>query len=88
MKKVIDFQVVENMEDFEIAIPRSERFIGIAQDLGDLIKSLPLSNKQNDDLVHLAVKQVTEAETNAFKEGVKMASALNKYMKENKSNEK
>ncbi|MBC3797161.1 hypothetical protein [Acetobacterium tundrae] len=84
MKKIVNFPEAGNIEDFEIEITRSKEFVEIAHDLGDLIKTLPLDQKQNDDLVYLMVKQVTEAEANAYREGVKMAAAFNEYMEENK----
>lgn len=82
MSKVVKFPE-QNMDDYALEIPRSEEFIEIAEKLGAMIKSLPLDHKQNDDLVYLMVEQVTEAENNAFRFGIKIASKFNDYLGEN-----
>ncbi|MDO9492486.1 hypothetical protein [Acetobacterium sp.] len=70
------------MDDFAIEIPRSAEFMVIAHEVGDFIQSLSLDQKKNDELIRLIVKQVNEAEKTSFREGIKMASELNKVMED------
>lgn len=56
-----------------VEIERSEKFYQLATQVGDLIRSLPLDNKQNDDLIKLVIDQVTEAESTAFIRGFYLA---------------
>lgn len=59
--------------DYTFEIERSEKFIEVAQALGDCIKELPLNTLENDGLVKKIINQVLEAEQNAFKQGFKAA---------------
>lgn len=72
------------MDDFAIEIPRSAEFMVIAHEVGDFIQSLSLDHKQHDELIRLIIKQVNEAEKTSFREGIKMASALNEIMEDEK----
>lgn len=72
------------MDDFAIEIPRSTEFMTIAHEVGDFIQSLSLDNKQHDELIRLIIKQINEAEKTSFREGIKMTSALNEIMEDEK----
>lgn len=69
MGDIIEFP---NLDNIAIEIERTEEFIKIANELGDFIKSLPLSHEENDDLIRLMVKQVNVAKTSAFTQGFTM----------------
>ncbi|KNZ41379.1 hypothetical protein [Acetobacterium bakii] len=69
MSHFIDFEDPE----CAIKIEWSEKFIQLATQVGNLIRSLPLDNKQNDDLIKLVIDQVTKAEANAFIRGFHLA---------------
>ena len=69
MGDIIEFP---NLDNIAIEIERTEEFIKIANELGDFIKSLPLSHEENDELIRLMVKQVNVAETSAFIQGFAM----------------
>jgi len=56
-----------------ITIERSPEFSIIAHEVGDHIKTLPLTNGQNNALVELLIRQITEAESTAFKQGFSIA---------------
>lgn len=66
--------------DAEITIQRSHQFKVNAVELGDFIRALPLSTQQNDSLIALITKQVTEAEGTAFRFGFDMGVKLAKRM--------
>lgn len=70
------------IDNFAFEIPRSTEFISIAHEVGDFIQSLSLDQKTNDELIRLIIKQVNEAEKTSFREGIKMASELNKVMED------
>lgn len=72
------------MDDLAVEVPRSAEFMVIAHEVGDFIQSLSLEQKANDELIRLIVKQVNEAEKTSFREGIKMASALNEIMEDEK----
>lgn len=69
MGDIIEFP---NLDNIAIEIERTEEFIKIANELGDFIKSLPLSHEENDELIRLMVKQVNVAEMCAFTQGFAM----------------
>lgn len=71
------------MTDDVIQIERSPDFIATAHEVGDHIKTLPLNGDQNEVLVELVIKQVTEAESTAFRQGFDMGVKLGRYLAEN-----
>ena len=62
--------------DQTIEIQRTEEFENVAHELGDFIKTLQLTQKQNDQLVDLMVKQVNIAEHGAFLQGAGFVFSL------------
>lgn len=57
------------MPDDVVTIERSEEFIIIAHKIGDMLKALPLTNTQHNDLVAAITDQVQAGESAAFKQG-------------------
>lgn len=57
---------------------RTEDFENVANELGDFITQLPISNEQNNQLIYLILQQIAEAEVGAFRFGISiMGLALN-----------
>lgn len=75
MGKVIDYR--KNADD-KIEIPRSDRFIEIANELSDFINALPLNQPDNDKLIQIIVEQIKEAERTAFLFGFDMGVKVTK----------
>lgn len=70
---VIDIKELSNLY---MEIPRSENFPFIAKELGEIIKSLNITVKENDKLIDLIIKQVEDAEVFAFKTGIELGIKL------------
>lgn len=72
--------IIDNncLEDAYITTDRSEKFIKIAKDLGEFIKTLPLSVEDNNKLVYMMIEQITTAEHDAFLQGCDLGIKLGK----------
>mgnify|MGYP005771157959 CR=1 FL=1 len=58
----------------EIEIIKTEKFLGAVKELSDYIIALPLSNKENDRLVELILKQTSIAQKDAFLQGADLTA--------------
>lgn len=76
MGNVVDFR--NEQPECEIVIPRSEKFVQIANELSDFINTLPLNKPENDKLIQIIVEQVKEAEHTAFLFGFDMGVKVTK----------
>ncbi len=71
----------------EIEIIKTEKFLGAVKELSDYIIALPLSNKENDRLVELILKQTSIAQKDAFLQGADLTAKAIKAL-EGKSTER
>jgi len=71
------------MSEPAIVIERSPEFEATAREIGNHISTLLLTNEQNNQLVELLIKQITEAESTAFRQGFSMGVELGRYFAEN-----
>ena len=78
MGKVVDFCNEQSVQESAIEIPRSNKFVEIAEKLSDFIKLLPLNQADNDKLIQIIVEQVKEAEHTAFLFGFDMGIKIMK----------
>ncbi len=58
----------------EIEIIKTEKFLEAVKKLSDYIITLPLSNKENDRLVELILKQTSIAQKDAFLQGADLTA--------------
>lgn len=63
-----------NYPNVAIEVNRTEEFHTIARELSDFIEKLPLYHEQNERLIKLIVKQVQQAEEDAFTQGFEIGS--------------
>ncbi len=68
MSKVIEFPA-EKMNDAAVEIKRSKEFDAAANELSEVIRSLPLSSTDNDRLIFSILSQIGAAERGAFLHG-------------------
>lgn len=76
MNNIINLPSKDSCIEFE----RKESFHKAARELGDYIKGLPLTAKDNDRLMYLMIEQIHEAEQGAFERGFEMGIKLLKNM--------
>jgi len=77
-------QVHADIDDAAIKLKRTEEFYKSARALDDYIKSLPLSQPENDALIALVLDQVHHAGTGAFSQGFGMGMEFQKYERKKK----
>lgn len=56
----------------DIKIERTDSCNAASEKVSEFIKNLPLSNKDNDQLIALMLDHIKEAETGAFEHGFKL----------------
>lgn len=72
MNNIINLPSKDQCIEFE----RTESFYKAARELGDYIKGLPLTTKDNDRLIFLMIEQIQQAEQGAFERGFEMGVKL------------
>ena len=76
----VEIEGIEGIDNFAVNMSggRSEAFEKQAITLSDYIKELPLDLKQNDELIAMVTANISIAETDAFKHGLKMGLDIGK----------
>ena len=74
---IIDLSEQKETNENCIAVDRNNpEFIKSARKLSGYIEQLPLSHEQNDVLINMIAAHVTDAEINAYKQGLEFGLAL------------
>lgn len=76
-----------NDEDVEIEILQTAEYLQAVRKVSDIIKALPLTNEQNDKLIHALAEQNQIGRADAFKQGFSMAYEFCEWCKEHDESE-
>ncbi|EON73835.1 hypothetical protein [Lysinibacillus sphaericus] len=76
MGDIVNFPDLDNAS---IEIERAEAFKQAVNELSDFLKALPLNHEDNDRLVALMVRNISEAEKGAFLQGFSMGYEFSEY---------
>jgi len=77
MGKIIDIDA-GRISEAAVEIQRTEEFDTDAQELSEVIRSLPLSHGDNDRLIFSILQQIGSAERGAFLEGFALGIKISK----------
>ena len=86
MKDIVNIWDVKGFQKDTVEIDRhTPMFLEAANNLGDYLKTLPLSNVQHNKLTDLLVAQVNAAEHGAYLQGVSLGVAIEKSKREDEA---
>lgn len=77
MGKIIDISA-GRISEAAVEIQRTEEFDADAQELSEVIRSLPLLHGDNDRLIFSILKQIGSAERGAFLQGFELGIKITK----------
>ena len=76
MGKTLIFEHDHDIPDLMIKAERSEEFHAAAKELSAFIRSLPLSQADNEKLIQLTIDNVCLAERSAFEQGIRLTRTV------------